>query len=354
MSTRVPLLLAIGILLAAANPDRVIIKRAVGPGILYPANPAELRTTIEGLIEDAVIPELPGSVNVIIMPTGSFEASGSVAAHAVKALQPGAFDRVVMVAPPTYANFKGCSIPAVHYYRTPLGDVPLDGRAVRELTVTTLIQRHPVVYQSRPYSDLQINRQMFHEREYAIEVALTFLQVHLGEFKLIPIVIGDLRNKGNSYEGNLKSLMRSIGRVSDDRTLLVVCADFTHYGAIHDYTPFANNIVSNISKLDMQAIKRIQARDVAGFRRYVQETDNLKRAAVPLELAMRAAPSRARGLMLDYAVSAAGQNSPTASVSYASLVFFDPTRPVHATAIRPTTPDSVPVTDAESVSPDTP
>jgi hypothetical protein len=334
-------------LFTAAGPKRIIIKRAVGPGIMYPADPVELRTKIEALIDEADIPQLPGAVNVCIMPTGTFDVSGAVAAHAVKALEPGAFDRVIMIAPPTFANFQGCSIPAVHYYRTPLGDVPLDGAAVRNLTVTTLIQRHAVVYRDRPYNDPQVNRQMFHEREYAIEIPLTFLQVRLGEFKLIPLVIGDVRNKGKSVEGNVKSVMRTLRSVMDDRTLLVICADFTKYGSIHDYTPFANDIVSNISKLDMEAFKRIQSRDVVSFRRYVQDTKNLKRAAVPLELAMRLAPPNARGLMLDYEVSGAGQASPTASVSYASLVFFDPTRPVAAT-------ESALVVDAESESNDAP
>lgn len=353
MAIRTPLLLAIAVLFAGADSGRIFIKQPVGPGIFYPADPVELRKTIESLIDEADIPALPGAVNVCVMPTGSFEASGSVAAHAVKALQPGAYDRVIMLAPPTFANFQGCSIPAVHYYRTPLGDVALDGGAVRKLTVTTLIQRHAVVYGSRPYADPNVNRQMFHEREYAIEVPLTFLQVRLGTFELIPIVIGDLRNKGGSAEGNIKNVLRSIARHSDDRTLIVICCNFTQYGSVHDYTPFANNIVSNISKLDMNAIKRIRARDVASFRRYLSETGNLKQSGLTLELAMRLAPPRSRGIMLDYEVSAAGQVAPSTSVSYASLVFFDPTRPVAAAGIDlPAEP--VPVTEAEAVASDAP
>ncbi len=353
MPIRIPLLIGVAVLFAAAGPDRVIVKRAVGPGILYPADPVELRSKVESLLAAVDIPQIPGAVNVCIVPTGSFDASGAVTAHAIKALQPGAYDQVVMLAPPTFANFQGCSIPAVHYYQTPLGDIPLDGPAVRKLTVTTLIQRHAVVYRSRPYSNPQVNRQMFHEREYAIEVALPFLQVHLGSFELIPIVVGDLRDKGKNIEGNLKKLLRSIGNISDNRTLLVICTDLTQYGSIHDFTPFANNIVSNISKLDMQAIKRIQARDVAGFRRYVKETKNLRRSAAVIELAMRAAPSRARGLMLDYRVTGAGQVAPAASISYASLVFYDPTRPV-AQAVSPPIAGTVPVTEADSVAPNAP
>jgi len=297
---------------------------------------------------------LPGAVNVCIMPTGSFEVSGAVAAHTVKALQPGAYDRVIMLAPPSFANFQGCSIPAVHYYRTPLGDVALDGRAVRDITLTTLIQRHSVVYGSRAYKNPNVNRQMFHEREYAIEVALIFLQVRLGTFKLVPIVIGGLRDQGGRIDNNLKKLMQALGAIADKRTLVVICTDFTRYGAIHNYTPFVNNIVSNITKLDMEAIKKVQARDVASFRRYVKKTKNLKRAAVTLELAMRIAPRNALGLMLDYEVSAAGQAAPTASVSYAAIVFFDPTRPVPTPLVDPETIDSVEVIDAEPVSPDSP
>lgn len=339
-------------LFAAAGPSRVIIKQPVGPGMLYPADRVELRNKIDALIEQADVPALPGAVNVCIMPTGSFEASGAVAAHAVKALQPGAFDRVIMLAPPSFANFQGCSIPAVHYYRTPLGDVPLDGKAVRDVTVTTLIQRHAVVYRARPYTDPNVNRQMFHEREYAMEVPLTFLQVRLGKFKLVPIVIGDLRNKGKSIDGNMKILLQSLAEIADERTLVVICCNLTEYGSIHDYTPFATDIVSNISKLDMDAIKRIQARDVRGFRHYLKETGNLKHSGVILELAMRLAPSRARGLMLDYEVSGAGQQVPAASISYAAMVFFDPSRPapVMDTPIQ----GSVPVVEAEPETPDAP
>ncbi len=354
MIIRTSLLIGVALLFTAAGPDRIIIKQPVGPGILYPADPVELRSKIEAFIQAADIPQLPGSVNVCIMPTGSFDVSGLVAAHSVKALQPGAYDRVIMIAPPSFANFQGCSIPAVHYYRTPLGDVALDGRAVRDLTVTTLVQRHAVVYRARPYSDPQVNRQMFHEREYAIEVALTFLQVHLGRFEIVPIVVGDLHDKGKNVEGNMKNLMRSIGKIADERTLLVFCTDFTQYGAIHDYTPFATDIVSNISKLDMDAIKRVQARDVPSFHRYLRETGNLKRSSIVLELAMRLAPPHARGIMLDYEVSAAGEEMPSASVSYASLVFYDPTRPRATNVVQQPVTDSVPVVEAESVTPDAP
>ena len=108
MFIRSTLLFGVAILFAAAGPDRVIIKQPVGPGILYPADPVELRTKIVSLLEQADIPQLPGAVNVCIMPTGSFEVSGLVAAHSVKALEPGAYDRVIMIATPYFANFQGC------------------------------------------------------------------------------------------------------------------------------------------------------------------------------------------------------------------------------------------------------
>jgi AmmeMemoRadiSam system protein B len=323
------------------------------PGVFYPADPQQLYDTIEKLIDEADVPALPGGVNVCVMPTGSFEVSGSVAAHAVKTLQPGAFDRVIMIAPPTFANFQGCSIPNVHYYRTPLGDVPIDGPAVREITVSTLIQRHSVVYSDRPYTNPQVNRQMLHEREFAIEIPLTFLQVRLGQFEVVPIVVGDIRDKGKSIDGNLKHVLRSIAKIMDDRTLLVVCTDFTRYGAVHDYTPFTRDVLTNISKLDMDAFKRVQARDVSGLRAYVNETGNLKRAAVPLEIGMRLAPSGAQGLMLAYEMSGARQESPDVSVSYASIVFFDPARPpLQLPESKPV--EEAPVTEAEPAPPDAP
>ncbi|MCP4640794.1 MAG: AmmeMemoRadiSam system protein B, partial [bacterium] len=266
------LVAAVCVLGATSGPR---IRWPVGAGVWYPADAQQLHAAVQQYMNDADVVPLPGKVVACIAPNASYGTSGAVAGSAFAALKPGDYDRVIVLAPSNHASFRACSIPGVHYYRTPLGDIPLDGEIIKKLTLSTVFTLRSVVYRKGAYSDPEIRRQAVHEREHAIEVVLPFLQARLGKFKLVPILMGNLNGyRGRFDQRAFETIVKRLREVIDDRTLLVVSTDFTRYGPQYGFTPFNDNVQSRIAALDLKAFGLIQNRDIKGLRTYIKETKN--------------------------------------------------------------------------------
>ena len=244
------------------QPER--IREPIGAGRWYPPMPDELRGATEKLLNEAKPVETNGRIVACVVPHAAYEFSGAVAASAIKALPKNAYDRVIILAPSHFATFRGCSIPAVQAFRTPLGDVPLDGPAIRRLTLSTLIQLNALAY-NKP------DHQMIHEQEHAIEAVLPFLQTQLGQFKIIPILVGELLDYKNKLDTNaVKSIARSINEFLGPRTLLVVSTDLTHYGPRYDYAPFSKDPdpAARVREFDQEFMDLLRLYDAQAYLEY--------------------------------------------------------------------------------------
>jgi AmmeMemoRadiSam system protein B len=114
----------------------------------------------------------------------------------------------VVIGPAHFVPFHGIAVPGADAFRTPLGDVPLDRESLQ--TILDLPQARST---DRP-----------HEPEHAIEVELPFLQAVLGDFALVPLLVGDAT--GSAVAEILSWLW------GDAATLIVISSDLSHY---HDY-----------------------------------------------------------------------------------------------------------------------
>ena len=311
-------------LLAGAAGIQARVRVPVGAGVYYPAEADQLRAAVSQYLSAADTLPLPGPVVGCVVPHSSYRAAGGIMASAFKYLSPGQYHRVIVLAPALQSEFRGCSVPSIQYYRTPLGDVELDGPAIRRICVNGLIDIRGVVYRDEAYSDPKIGRQALHEKEPAIEVILPFLQVQLGDFLLVPIIVGHLKKvTGEFDEPALDSIVNTLRSIMDEHTLVVACSDFTRYGVANNFTPFSSDVVENISALDMQAIRLVEQRRVRGFQAYLKETKNTISGPEALCILMRLMPSASGGVMVDYDLTARLTGNPRASVSYASIVFID-------------------------------
>lgn len=322
--TRFAVALAAVPLLLGATGYEARTRQPVAAGIYYPADPAQLRAAVDQYLNAADTIPMPGPVVGCVVPHSSYTAAGHVMASAFKYFTPGQFHRVIMLAPALQSEFRGCSVPSLKYYRTPLGDVELDGPAIRRICVNSLIQIRGLTYRKEAYEDPRIARQALHEKEPAIEIVLPFLQVQLGNFKLVPIIVSKLEKvTGEFDEPALDTIANTLRAIVDERTLVVACSDFTRYGAASNYTPFVDNVVEKITALDMQAIQLVQDRRVRGFQSYLRQTKNPISGPTAMCILMRLMPSTAGGVMVDYDLTARMTGNPRASVSYASIIFID-------------------------------
>lgn len=315
------LVVATGLIGAKAKEQIRVLLPAMA-GSFYPADKDELKKSIEKCCEPAEVLSTPppGHIAAIVVPHASIQMSGNIAGAAFRLINKEDYDRVIVISPSHYAGFRGCSIPAVQVCRTPLGDIPLDGPTIGKLDLSALIDLHAV-----NYSNHSPERLMIHEKEYSLEAILPFLQVRLGEFKIIPILTGtflDMQDKPDQYA--LNSVAETIKTYVTEKTLIVISSDFTHYGNRFRNTPFTDNIEDGIEKLDREAIGLVLDRDFNGFLEYIERTENSICGVDALALLIKLLPKNAEGTLLQYDTSSHKTGKTDSSISFASIVFTVP------------------------------
>jgi MEMO1 family protein len=206
------------------------IQPAVVAGLFYPAKPAVLRDTIDAYLRDADV--WPGArPRALVAPHAGYRYSGAVAGHAYAALRPWAdtFERVAVLAPSHRVAFRGIATSGADAFETPLGEVAVDTDTVSRLAVLPGVVRRDDAF----------------AHEHALDVQLPFLQAVLGEFRLVPLIVGDATRE--QVDGVVEALV-------DPSTLIVVSSDLSHY---HDYAgcqALDQRTSSCIEQLDAGAI----------------------------------------------------------------------------------------------------
>ncbi len=190
------------------------IRKPAVAGLFYPGEPAELVKTIAGLYAQVEKVSLSGRPLALVVPHAGYLYSGRTAAAAYKLLAGEQFETVVIVSPSHTVFFKGSSVYAGDGYETPLGVVEIDKERSQRIAGI-----NPSVYFSKMGHASGSTR-----GEHALEVQLPFLQVVLGSFKLVAIVMGDQEEES----------VRSLGEVlnsalKDSDTLMIASTDLSHF-----------------------------------------------------------------------------------------------------------------------------
>jgi MEMO1 family protein len=106
-------------------------------------------------------------------------------------------------------SFEGLATVSAGFFATPLGRVPVDTAAVRDLCAR--LPQVGILEEA-------------HVREHSLEVHLPFLQVVLGEFKIVPLLVCDASDD---------EVAEAVETLWDgDETRFVISSDLSHY---HDY-----------------------------------------------------------------------------------------------------------------------
>jgi AmmeMemoRadiSam system protein B/AmmeMemoRadiSam system protein A len=189
----------------------LMIKPATRPaavaGTFYPASASELRRHVDELLADAARCERAPAPKALIAPHAGYVYSGPIAASAYAQLgsQRGRIRRVVLLGPAHRVPVRGLALPGVQRFATPLGDVAVDADAVAALRDLPQIVESPLA----------------HAAEHSLEVHLPFLQRLLGDFSLVPLVVGD---------ATAEEVAAALDRVwGGGETLIVVSSDLSHY-----------------------------------------------------------------------------------------------------------------------------
>lgn len=274
-------------------------------GSWYPGTKKELAEQVAGFLDGAE-KKVAGRVCGLILPHAGYRYSGRVAAAGLAQLGKQAFDRVVVIGPSHRARLDDTvSVPAATHYATPLGEVPLDTDFIRALkSIPCVVSRPPV-----------------HAREHSVQIEVPLLQQALGDFRLVPVVTGDLSRK------TAERLGKQLLGLMDDRTLVVASSDFTHYGPDFRYVPFTEDVEKNIRRLDMAAFDAIAGKDLAAWHAFLAKEKPTICGRHPIAVLMAMTGADNRFAMVRYDTSGRMMNNYTNSVSYLAAAVtgrFDP------------------------------
>ena len=200
---------------------------------------------IDGLLAQVSEPPISDPILAAVAPHAGYEYSGPVAAYTYAALKGRKFSRVVVIAPSHYVAFDFTSIYDGDAYATPLGNVPVDKAFARQLVkMSSTMQLSSQGHDPTPAGG-----------EHSIEVELPWLQKVLGNFELVPIVMGD-----QSYESSralgvaLEKLIKSEGREGD--TLVLASSDLSHYHPYDDAEKIDHKTLNALKSWDYFSMSR--------------------------------------------------------------------------------------------------
>ena len=279
-------------------------------GSWYPGDPARLAALVDSYLAPCPAPATP--YNVLVVPHAGYAYSGPTAGYAYGTVDRRAIRRVILLAPShRYAIRDLAVLPMADAVSTPLGTIPIDAALRDSLLGSPFFRGDDGV----------------HRAEHSTQIQYPFLQRILGEFTLLPVVVGVL---SATAADRVADALRPF--LTDD-VLLVVSSDFIHYGADFDYEPFPQDTEAKTRKLNLDAADAICKRDIPAFERLMNETGATICGREPIRAAMRMLPAGTTGSMLRYATSADDDRNFSRFVCYCSIGFH--AEFPHAEAAKP-------------------
>ncbi len=269
------------------------IRKSVIAGTWYPGDPVTLRGEVRRYLDSVPVQPLGGAVVGLVSPHAGYLYSGQIAAHGYRLVEGQRFDAVVVIGPSHRVLFRGASVWPSGGYETPLGVVPVDRELAGEI-----LAADPVMNADRKP----------HAAEHSVEIQLPFLQVALGAFSFVPIVMGtqDLRT--------CEAVADGVWRASKGRNVLVVgSSDLSHF---HSY--------EQAKRLDGAVVDLVRKRDHRGLARELEDGACEACGGGPVVAVMRfAEKAGARGVqVLRYANSGDVTGDRRQVVGYLSAAFY--------------------------------
>ncbi len=278
------LLLAAGI----CQPEAAEVRAPVFAGQFYPSAQSELHRMIANLVADAEKTDLAGitglNLKALIIPHAGYVYSGFTAAHCVRSMAGRHYAKVIVMGPDHRVGIRTAAISAVAAYDTPLGRIGLhtDAKHLREQSR---------LFDYSPMSD---------RIEHSVEVVLPFLQYSLGDFQMVPVVIGG---------ADPLAIATDLEAVLEADTLLVASSDLSHF------LPYNQAVAWDRDTLEL--IKRLEPERL-------MERQNSACGKAPVAVILHLARQRDwQAVLLNYTNSGDTAGDRDRVVGYAAVAFYE-------------------------------
>ncbi|MDD5760595.1 MAG: AmmeMemoRadiSam system protein B [Candidatus Pacebacteria bacterium] len=187
------------------NTSNILIRPPIVAGTFYPDDPEELKKTIEGFLDKAVVGKQKTNVKALILPHAGYVYSGPITGYGLKTLRHSSFDRVILLGPSHHFAFKGLVAAGEDYWETPLGKI----KVLSKNDFPSIKNKEEII------ESIEI-----HQPEHCLEVQLPFLQMVLKDFQIFPLLTGEIEAQKAA-----KILMPLI----EEETLIIASSDLSHY-----------------------------------------------------------------------------------------------------------------------------
>jgi AmmeMemoRadiSam system protein B/AmmeMemoRadiSam system protein A len=290
-------LLVAALLFSAASCARPqAVREPAVAGSFYPADAKELAAMVDGFLAKAQPPSIKDVV-ALVSPHAGYVYSGQVAAYSYALLKGRKFSRVVVIAPTHYDAFDFTAVFDGSAYKTPLGTVPVD-RAFAAKLASGGGSIHLSDHGHAVTAD---------KREHALEDQLPFLQRVLGQFELVPVVMGR-----QDYASSRELGVKLAKLIAGTDTLIVASSDMSHYHP-YDYA----------EKVDHKTLRAIEEWDYLSLSRNFERNIWEACGGAPIVAAMIAAErlGATEATVLKYANSGDVTGDKTRVVGYGAVAF---------------------------------
>jgi MEMO1 family protein len=268
------------------------LRKSVIAGSWYPGNPSVLRRDIETYFSSVPELKLKGEVVGLVAPHAGYTYSGGVAANAYNLIREKKYDAVIVVGPSHRVAFHGASVFSRGGFETPLGIVPVaEDLAEKIKELNTIVADIPEA----------------HLQEHSVEIQLPFLQVALGDFSFLPLVMGD------QEAHTCRKLAEAIYKITHGKKILIVgSSDLSHF---YHY--------NTAKKMDTVALEYLKNGDAAGLLRSLEIGEVEACGGGPMAVAMLVARMMGadKAHLLKYANSGDVTGDKNSVVGYAAAVY---------------------------------
>jgi len=216
--------------------------------MFYPGGAAELRKAVKNYLSNAgteedvsqLKKEEIAELRTLIVPHAGYIYSGKIAASAYRLLEQNQnqFKRVLLLGPAHRVWLEGAAFPETDAFETPLGEITLDKELIEKMLVE--------------FSWISVSDEA-HSEEHCLEVQLPFLQETLGDFELLPLVVGETKTE---------QITEIIQQFSEDpETLIVISTDLSHF---HDYQTAREIDARTANAIELLEPNRLSTEDACG------------------------------------------------------------------------------------------
>ena len=205
----------------------------------YSKDPIELSSSIENYLKDAVTKYDGSKIYGIIVPHAGHIYSGHVAAYAFNSIKDLRPKLVVIISPSHFIGGADLIISSHQAYNTPLGDIDIETELLQDI-IQSLNDDYGIT-----------------TKKVSIEVELPLLQVVLGNFGLIPIMI---RNQNLQVSKSLGEVLYK--KLPKRDCIIIASSDLSHYFDQKRANNMDSEIIKRIESFDPDSVLKAEEQNV--------------------------------------------------------------------------------------------